>query len=156
MVVLIYDSLYGNTAQIAHKIAETVRIMGNELMEMRLNETNNRSVKDASIIIIGSPTQAFNASKAMIEFLDNLDADSVKDKKTVVFDTRLMLESINSKFLRWLVNRGGYATSPMTKKLKKKGAVILGAEGFLVTDREGPLVEGEIERAGKWIKSLLQ
>jgi flavodoxin len=155
MIVLVYDSLFGNTAIIAHKLAETARNLGNELVEMRVNEIDNDLLKKASTLIVGSPTQSFNASKPMLEFLEKVDPESVKNKNTVVFDTRIDLNSIDSKFLKWLVNRGGYATSPISKKLKKKGAIILGTEGFIVSDREGPLLEGETERAEKWLKETL-
>lgn len=156
MIVLIYDSLFGNTAIIAKKLAETARSLGNEIIEMRVNEIDNQLLKQANVLIIGAPTQSFNASKPMLEFLDKVDPDAVKNKMTIVFDTRIALEAIDSKFLRWLVTRGGYATAPISKKLRKKGAKILGAEGFLVTDREGPLAEGEVERAGEWLKTILQ
>lgn len=155
MIVLVYDSLFGNTALIAKKLAETARSMGNELIEMRVNEIDNQLMKQANLLIIGAPTQSFNASKPMLEFLEKVDSDTVKNKQTIVFDTRIALQAIDSKFLRWLVSRGGYATAPISKKLRKKGAKILGAEGFIVSDREGPLVEGEIERAANWLKSIL-
>lgn len=155
MILLIYDSLFGNTAIIAHRLADAAREKGNEVLEVKVGETTDLILKKADVLIIGSPTQSFNASKPMLEFLDKLESDSIKNKPTLVFDTRIDLKKIDSKFLRWLVNRGGYATAPISKKLKKKGAHILGAEGFLVTDREGPLKEGELERAGEWIKNLI-
>jgi flavodoxin len=155
MIVLVYDSLFGNTATIARKLAETARSIGHELIEMKVTAIDNHLLKSATYLIIGAPTQSFNASKPMLEFLENLDPEAIKNKKTIVFDTRIALETIDSKFLRWLVNRGGYATAPMSKKLKKKGAIILSAEGFMVTDREGPLAEGEIERAGEWLREVL-
>lgn len=155
MIVLIYDSLFGNTAIIAKKLAETARSSGHEVIEMKVGETNNELLKQAGMLIIGSPTQSFSASKPMLEFLEHLDPKSIQKKKAIVFDTRIALESIDSKFLRWMVKRGGYATSPISKKLKQKGAEIIAAEGFLVTDREGPLAEGEPERAATWLKPLL-
>lgn len=156
MIALVYDSLFGNTAIIAHRLADTARNMGNELVEMKVNEFNNETLRDAEFVIIGSPTQSFNASKPMLEFIEKIDNEVLKGKKTIVFDTRIALESIDSKFLRWLVNRGGYAAAPMSKRLAKKGARVLGAEGFYVTDREGPLAEGETDRAEKWLRNLLK
>jgi len=39
--------------------------------------------------------------------------------------------------------------------LAKKGASTpLAAEGFFVNGKEGPLKDGELERAGAWAKSL--
>lgn len=155
MILLIYDSLFGNTAIIAHHLAEAARARGKDVLEVKVDETEDQLIKKADILVVGSPTQSFNASKPMLEFLDRLESESIRNKPTLVFDTRIDLNKIDSKFLRWLVNRGGFATAPISKKLKKKGAKILGAEGFIVTDREGPLREGELERASAWITSLI-
>lgn len=156
MIALVYDSLFGNTAIIARKLADTAKELGNELVEMRVNEYNNDALKNSDFLIIGCPTQSFNASKPMLEFLEKVDANLLRNKKAVVFDTRIAPESIDSKFLRWLVKRGGYATAPISKRLKKKGATVVAAEGFIVTDREGPLAQGEIERAEKWLRDVLK
>lgn len=155
MILLIYDSLFGNTAIIAHHLAESAREKGKDVLEVKVDETEDQLIKKADILIVGSPTQSFNASKPMLEFLDRLESESIRNKPTLVFDTRIDLNKIDSKFLRWLVNRGGFATAPISKKLKRKGAKIIGAEGFIVTDREGPLREGELERAKAWITSLI-
>jgi hypothetical protein len=72
-----------------------------------------------------------------------------------VFDTRIALETIKSKVFRFMVNTGGYAASTMAKQLAKKHAsVIASPEGFLVTGEEGPLKEGELERAAEWGRQL--
>lgn len=155
MIVIIYDSLFGNTAVVAHHLAEAVRTKGYEVTELKVGETNDQIIKKADFLIIGSPTQSFNASKPMLEFLDNLESETIRNKPTLVFDTRIDLEKIESKFLRWLVKRGGFATAPMSKKLNKKGARILGTEGFIVNDREGPLRDGELERASNWVTHLI-
>jgi hypothetical protein len=43
----------------------------------------------------------------------------------------------------------------MTKKLGRKGyRVIAEPESFFVTDTEGPLKDGELERARRWGESL--
>lgn len=155
MIVLVYDSLFGNTAQIAHAMADEAISIGNELKEMSVDKFDVELLRNADILLIGSPTQAFSASKSMLDFLGKITTDCIQNKKTIVFDTRIDIDSMKSKFLRWLVNRGGYATAPISKILKKKGAKILGSEGFMVADKEGPLIDGEKERAAKWIRSIL-
>jgi flavodoxin len=50
----------------------------------------------------------------------------------------------------------GYAAKPIADKLKKKGGkLVLPPEGFFVQGSEGPLKEGEVERAAEWAKQLL-
>lgn len=155
MIALVYDSLFGNTALIARALADEAIALGNELTEMRVDDFDIDVLRKADILLIGSPTQAFSASKLMLELLGQITTDSIQNKKVIVFDTRIDLDSMKSKFLRWLVNRGGYATSPISNILKKKGAKILGCEGFMVADKEGPLLDGEEERAANWIRSIL-
>jgi hypothetical protein len=49
----------------------------------------------------------------------------------------------------------GYAAEPMAAKLKKKGGTVKNApEGFIVGGTEGPLKDGELERAAAWTKEL--
>jgi hypothetical protein len=59
----------------------------------------------------------------------------------VTFDTRLT----------WPRFLAGSAAAAAAKRLAKKGArLLVPPESFLVTGTEGPLVEGEIERARTW------
>jgi len=77
---------------------------------------------------------------------------SLKGIRAVVFDTRIPLETIKSKAFRFIV---GYAAPAMAKVLQTKGAEVVGKpEGFFVLESEGPLAEGELERAAAWVKSI--
>jgi len=71
------------------------------------------------------------------------------------FDTRADLASLNNRFLAFLVKLFGYAAEPIAKQLVKKGGLkTLEPMGFFVSDKEGPLKEGELERAITWVKQL--
>lgn len=68
----------------------------------------------------------------------------------------LSLSDIESAAVRTIVRVGGYAANYIAKKLRKNGVnLIKPPEGFLVTGEEGPLKEGELERAADWAKQLL-
>jgi hypothetical protein len=50
----------------------------------------------------------------------------------------------------------GYAAKPIAEKLVKRGGVLVGEPiGFEVVESEGPLYEGELERAETWARGLL-
>ena len=103
------------------------------------------------MLIVGSPTRAFNPSEKIQEFFKNLD---LKNFNFIVFDTRIGVEDIPVA-LRFLFRLFGYADRRMVKKLKRmSGNELLPSEGFLVKDKEGPLKEGEIEKIGIWLKKL--
>ena len=56
-----------------------------------------------------------------------------------------------------LVNVFGYAAEPIGDKLKRKGGeLVISPEGFYVEGTEGPLTEGEIERAVDWARQIHQ
>ena len=67
------------------------------------------------------------------------------------FDTRISTADMNSRLLNILVKLFGYAAKPIADKLeKKRGSLIIPPEGFLVKESEGPLKNGERERAADW------
>ena len=48
-----------------------------------------------------------------------------------------------------------YAAPRLAKELEKKGGKLVAEpEGFIVENKEGPLKQGEIERATKWASQL--
>jgi hypothetical protein len=72
------------------------------------------------------------------------------------FDTRVEVAKVNSAFLTFMVKLFGYAAEPIARGLKKKGGLLVGTPaGFFVLGKEGPLEEGELERAASWAKQLL-
>ncbi|MDD4346819.1 MAG: hypothetical protein PHZ11_08045 [Desulfitobacteriaceae bacterium] len=71
----------------------------------------------------------------------------------LAFDTRISAKDTNSKVLNVFIKVFGYAAEPIGEKLQKKGGnLIAPPEGFFVKDSEGPLKEGELERAANWVK----
>lgn len=87
--------------------------------------------------------------------MKSLSKDQLSGVQTAAFDTRIWLPTIDSAALRFLVDKGGYAANTMASALKKKGGTLdVLPEGFLVTGEEGPLKEGELERAAAWAKQL--
>ncbi|MBA7705071.1 hypothetical protein ES703_113895 [subsurface metagenome] len=69
------------------------------------------------------------------------------------FDTRISPTDVNSRFLNILVKLFGYAAKPIADKLERKGGeLIISPEGFFVKGTEGPLKDGELERAVDWAK----
>ena len=70
-----------------------------------------------------------------------------KGKSVAAFDTRFELES-QGVGLRLLMSVIRYAAPRLAKALEKKGGKLVAEpEGFIVENKEGPLKEGELERA---------
>ena len=141
--LVIYDSLYGNTEQIAKAIGQGI---GEDAKVVRSAEADINTLGEYELIVIGAPTQAGRPMKPMQEFLDKLPPDALKDKKVASFDTRMPA--------KW-VKIFGYAAPRIEKVLKQKGGnLVAPAEGFFVKGTKGPLAEGELERAANWAKTI--
>ena len=148
--LIIYESFFGNTEKIARAIGEGLG-SSNEVEVMKIGDVKPEQLENVDLLILGSATHAFNPSPETKRFLSHLTSNSLKGKKAAAFDTRIALEDIKVRFLRFMVNLFGYAAKPISNKLRKKGAqIIIEPEGFYVKENEGPLKEGEIERAGEW------
>ena len=153
--LVIYDSFFGNTEKVAQAIAKGLG-SEHELAVMRVGAVGPEHLSGLGLLITGSPTRAFHATPAMMKLINGLPKNSLKGVTVAAFDTRIVLEDINSRFLNVMVKLFGYAAQPMLNKLLAKGGrKALPAEGFFVTGTEGPLKEGELERAEAWAKDIL-
>jgi flavodoxin len=153
--LIIYDSQYGNTEKIAQTIGDVLKQQG----DVELSKVGNvrlDMLQGINLLVIGSPTQQFRATEVMRLFLKNLPKDGLKSIRVAAFDTRLTQAYIDKHPpLPFFERIFGYAAERIAKALKEKGGeLVVPGEGFYVEDTEGPLVEGEIERAEQWASKL--
>ena len=153
-ILVVYDSYFGNTKKIAQCIAETL-FDGNDVRLCRAGEVGPGDLTGVGLLVVGSPTRAFSPVVSIKHFLRSMDARQLKGVKIAAFDTRIALDSIRSKVLRKLVGTLGYAAEPVSRKLIRKGGeAAADPAGFVVTDSEGPLKQGEIQRAAEWAEGI--
>ncbi|HMA61107.1 MAG TPA: flavodoxin family protein [bacterium] len=153
--LIIYDSVFGNTRQIAEIIKKAIASQGDTNC-LQVKDVKLEQLQDLKILIVGSPTRKFSPTGAIKKFLKKIPADNLANVKVAAFDTRISPEEIGSGFLSFLVKIFGYAAKPIARKLQKKGGdLVIEPQGFIVTGTKGPLKEGEIERATKWAKEIL-
>lgn len=151
--LILFDSYFGNTELIARAVANAIN--PETTFTKRINETSSADLDGINLLIIGSPTRGFRPTEAVTAFFKEKLPANLNGIKVAVFDTRIALETIKSKAFRFIVNTGGYAASTMAKQLVKKNASLIASpEGFLVTGEEGPLKDGELERAAGWGRQL--
>ena len=142
--LVVYDSQYGNTEKIAQAIAEALRASG-QARAARVNTLDNDALKGVDVLFVGSPTQGWRPTAAMKSWLQAANSDQLRALALACFDTRF-------KKSHWLT---GSAASAMTKSLRASGAApIVAPESFFVGGTEGPLLSGEIERAGAWARAV--
>jgi flavodoxin I len=143
--LVVYDSLYGNTEKIAQAIGDAV---SGEVKVVRAGEADVSALTELDLLFVGSPTHGGRPSPPMREFLDKVQSRTLQGIKVATFDTR------HTSKLTVLF---GYAAGRIAKSLKKKGGtLLLSPEGFFVEGTEGPLKEGELERAANWAREIVK
>ena len=159
--LVIYDSQYGNTAQIAQAIADGLKSAAKDAIEVDLRKIGDawpEQLAGLDVLVVGSPTQRFSSTTAMRDFLKGIPKKALAGVSVAGFDTRLTEAELHAHgaMLGKLVDWFGYAAPRISEGLEKRGArVAMPPEGFYVGGTEGPLLEGELERAADWASQIL-
>lgn len=141
--LIVYDSTYGNTEKIAKAIGAALT---GEVKVLRAGEGNPAELNAFDLLVIGSPTYGGRPMPSVAELLNKIPESAIKGKNIAAFDTRIPTK---------LAKIFGYAADRIAKNLKEKGGnLVVPGEGFFVNGKEGPLKEGELERAASWAKEL--
>lgn len=154
---ILYESMFGNTRTVAEAVALGIAIHGVEVRTTEVGQAPADLLDDLDLLVVGAPTHAFSLSRSQTrasaadeaggpvvspgigvrEWLGSIP--SGHGLKVATFDTH--------------VNKPvpGSAAKTARKRLRRQGFVpIAPAESFFVADMQGPLVDGEEERARAW------
>ncbi len=148
-ILVAYDSYFGNTEQIARAVGGAIDPQ-HQVDITRISELKPEQLQNLDMLVVGSPTRAFSASDSTKAFLKGLSAGALNGVKVTAFDTRMDIKKAPG-ILRFLAGIFGYAAEPIAAQLKKKGGnPACQPQGFIVKDTQGPLEDGELQRAAEW------
>lgn len=150
--IVVYDSVFGNTEKIADEIAKAV---GGAVF--KIGDICAADLSDVSHLFMGSPTRAFRPTPAVTAWLKKLPNGALKGVHAAAFDTRAIMETVDSALLKSLAKWFGYAAEKIQTALEKKGADTENYPiGFYVLESEGPLKDGELQRAAEWAQGVVK
>src|SRR5204863_5258064 len=153
--VVVYESLWGNTKAVARAIADGI---GPGTPCLTTDEAPSEAIADVDLVVAGAPVLGFSLGGEQIRSAiarDEAHAPMPPDLshpslrswlerlprgsgRSAAFETRI-----------WWSPRG--ATSDIQDRFVRAGyRPIAKARKFVVTDKYGPLREGELERARQW------
>ncbi|MFA5927651.1 MAG: flavodoxin family protein [Patescibacteria group bacterium] len=136
--LVVYESAFGNTKMIAERIAET---LGAKLVQVK--DFDKSDLEDLELIVVGSPINGWMPLPTIVNFLNTLAQGGLKGISATSFDTRVKI------FIH------GDAKGKIAKLLTKSGAkIIIEPAAFYVKGTEGPLLEGELDKAGEWAELI--
>jgi flavodoxin I len=139
--LVVYDSTYGNTEKIAQAIGESI---GGRVL--KVGDVNSTELTGLDLLIVGSPTHGGWPTEGIHGFLKA--PLSLQGIQVAAFDTRTV--SFWNRLFRF-----GYAAPRIVQDLERIGGNLIAApEGFIVLGTQGPLKNGELERAVVWAKGI--
>ena len=159
--LVVYESLWGNTAAIARAIAEGI---GPGAEAVTTDAALPGKVADADLIIAGAPVLGFSLpTDQMRDSVARSEAGAPSPPDLSHPSLRSWLESLPRGHAQaaafetriWWSPRG--ATGDIERGLERAGYHRAAtAQKFIVKDKYGPLREGELDRARRWGRELAQ
>jgi flavodoxin len=142
-ILIVYDSQFGNTEKVAQAIAAALGKKGDSRL-LKADMVKAGDLEGLDALIVGSPVHAWGPTAKTKSFLKGLEPDVLSGVKAAAFDT-----GFKSRL-------AGSATKKIEKQLKKAGcSIAVPGEKFIVTGNEGPLADGELDRATSWAKDIV-
>lgn len=158
--LVVYESMYGNTKQIAQAVAEGLSGLG-YVDVTDVADAPSSIADDIDALVVGGPTHSFSMSRrstreeavrggapataAPVGIREWLHSLQPRERRLyfVAFDTRVDLPLVP-----------GAASRSATRVARKLGFHVLKPESFYVRGYVGPLEDGELERAHRWGSGL--
>jgi flavodoxin len=144
--VVVYFSKFGNTRKVAQVVAESLGAHG-QVAIIPVEALNTLDPGAFDLLVMGVPTHNMNLPKSVRPILKTLPKRIFRGVQMAAFDT--------SYEMNWFLNLFTAAKKLQQALRKKGGRLVVPPKTFIVSGREGPLVEGEIERAHSWAQSIL-
>jgi hypothetical protein len=164
--LIVYESMYGNTRAIAEAVAEG--LSGAYDARVRSVHEAGADAAEADLLVVGGPTHMHGMTTGLSRRMtaqaaaeDGATLEPGADAEpglrrwladlprrtgapAAAFDTRLDRAAALT----------GSAARGIARRLRHHGYAVVGAESFLVEDAEGPLADGEADRARAWGATL--
>jgi flavodoxin I len=153
--LVMYDSKYGNTEQIARTVAGTLERRFS-VRCIKANQAAAADVRGTDLLLVGGPTHRHRMSRQLDLLLGSFPRQSLRNVRTAAFDTRYRMPA-------WLT---GSAAGEIARRLRKLGGMpVAPLQSFFVT-RDVPaegskrrhdterMEAGELERAARWAMEI--
>lgn len=152
--LVVFESFFGNTEVVARAIAEALGAP-HAARARRVDQLEPGDLANVDLLVVGSATRAFRPSPATQAWLRSLPPGRLEGVRVAAFDTRMDVAQVGNPLLSVLARLLGYAAEPIAKGLERAGGTPVGPPaGFVVEAKEGPLREGETDRARAWARTL--
>ena len=162
--LIVFESMYGNTHAVADAVAEG---LGGDVEVRPVHEAG--SLPGAvDFLVVGGPTHMHGLTTAIsrkmaVSAAAEDDDVRIEPGATEAPGLREWLRDLDGTAIRAAAfdTRGdaraaltGSAARGIARRLHRSGCEVVDRQSFLVADSEGPLEDGELERAREWGATL--
>jgi flavodoxin len=155
--IVAYDSVNGNTKQVAEAMAEELRAEGHEAELIFIKEGAASPAGD--VMFIGSPTRGMKMTKGTGRFIESLDVEFWKARPMYVFDTvgPLSKDDMKRKDQLQMIGSGGKnAAEKMREQAAERGLLVhQPVMHFAVVGMWGPLAPDALALAKEAARTVL-
>jgi len=153
-VLIVFDSQFGNTKQIAEAIAGQFNV--DSVRSLRVEETHAIDLAECDLLVVGAPTQLHGPTTSLRGLLENIPRGALRQVKVAAFDTRYRMSAFLS----------GSAALWIAHRLRRAGAELVAEPKSFFIERDRPpkgvkrrhelerLEPGEVARAAEWARAL--
>jgi len=152
--VVVYESLWGNTAAVARAIAEG---LGPEARALSTAEATGEALAGAGLIVAGAPVHAFGlptddtrrntAAKPGKAPAPDLSHPPMRSWLAALPSGQARCAAFDTRF-KWTP---GGAAAGILRRLERAGyRPVAKGQRFLIQGSQGPMRDGELERARAW------
>ncbi len=164
--LVVFESLYGNTAAVGEVVAGSLRSRGYDVAVGSIANVSTAETDAVDLLVVGGPTHAHGMSRASTRRVGAADEKNTYADPTTEPGLREWLAALplgrgrgaaafDTRFDKPVLLTGS-AAKGIARRLEHLGfRVIVEPESFLVTV-ENRLKDGEIERATAWAKVLTE
>jgi Flavodoxin len=163
-IVVVYESMFGNTKTIAEAIAHGLA-EASEVAVGSVDDLSPEVVGDVGLLVAGGPTHGHGMARPGAHQTIARDGSYAKYGPVLAGQEslrgwlerlparRALAAAFDTRFAkpRWLT---GSAATKIAQRLRAKGYKVIGTESFFVQTTGGPLADGERERAIAWGRAL--
>jgi flavodoxin len=144
--LVIYFTKFGNTQKVAETIAEELECEAS-VQVINSDELTTSALGNVDLLIMGTPTHKMNLPTSVRPVFERLPRRILPKTPIAAFDTSYKMSAFLARFT---------AAKKLTRELRKLGGRrVVPPETFHVMEREGPLYEGELDRARDWARLIL-
>jgi hypothetical protein len=157
--LVVVESMFGNTRKVAEAVGKRLAADMTAEVVVDVGVAGTVLDDDVGLLVVGAPTQGHGLSRQAARRAQGLPGSAGPGLRAWLAALQprrgLMAAAFDTRFdkPRWLTGSAAVAAERIL--LRRGCRLVAPAESFFVAATKGPLLDGELDRAGDWATRLV-